>query len=123
MTPPVLAREMKAQPLAGLPRGLQPPGSTARVTRARLKLFDVIDDQIVAVRLHREIPVHDFRLNKSLVQRPALQILEYGPGLFFRGAVELLVGHLSLAESPLPAKERDLVDERKNMTRRNTDQR
>ena len=76
----------------GVPVGLHRPRA-AGVARAALEFLDVVDDQVVARRLHGEVAVDDLRLEQPLVDRPRLQLLEHRPGLFVDQPLVLLVAH------------------------------
>src|SRR5690606_36147999 len=71
----------------------------------------VVHDQVIALAVAPEIPVHDARAQDAFGAAPLLEPREDRLDVVLDEALVLLVRALAFAELPLAAEERDGVDE------------
>src|SRR5205085_8738796 len=81
-------------------------------------LVVLIDDQVVALGLAREVAVSYARREESFALRAPFQLVVDGPDFFGDEGAVLLITSLPLLELPLPLEERSLVDEGEHLFER-----
>src|SRR5258706_11882069 len=113
-----MTRKAEPRELARLADRLELAG--AGVAGASLKFLNVIHDQIVALRLHGEVAVDDFRFEELFLYGARLELLEYGPRHLLDGFIVLRLAQRLFLEAPLPEEERVGVDVREDLLQRDT---
>src|SRR5436190_2125887 len=83
-----------------------------------IALLGAIYDELVALRLNGEVAIHRLRLEKPFALGATLKVVEHRPDFLVGEALEFRRVHFALLETPLAPEQCNLIDVRKNVTRR-----